>query len=133
MKNFLSDKMQQYLPEFPNLGYIMNNEIAGAHRNPRRVARNIIGGLHDKLHWQGFRPVNVSQMKEIIWDSLSVPLIVSYTLRIDPSLLDRFISDDLTIRTMQAVASDFPKEYHFDPEYNDITFAEEEAEMEKIE
>ena len=33
---------------------------------------------------------------------------------------------------MKAVASDYPNEYHFDPEYNDITFAEEESEKERL-
>ena len=72
-------------------------------------------------------------MKEIIWGSVSVPLIVVNTLEVDPSLFDRFISDDLAIRTMQAIASGSTNEFYFDPEHNDISFnEEEEGEKERI-
>lgn len=71
-------------------------------------------------------------MKEVIMSTIGVPLIIQNAIDADSSLIDRFISDDLAIRTMQAMASDLPDVYQFDPEYNDIAFVENEEDKEKI-
>lgn len=125
--------MQTPQQRYPRLFRIVDNEIAGADESIPDVMEGIIELVYVTLRNQENRPITVSQMKNVIMGAVSVPLFIDNAMEADVSLVDRFISNDLAIRTMQAIATDSPKEFHFDPEYNDLSFIEEEAEKERIE
>lgn len=114
--------MQQY----PTLPGFVDKFISGYSESADRVAENIINILMTTLHEQENRPITVSQMKNIIMGSVSVPLFIEGAMRNDPSLIDRLITDSRATSMMRVIASDSPKEFRFDPKYNYLIFIEEQ-------
>ena len=124
--------MQQYHQHYPSLLRLVKDEILGSDENARQITEDIIDNIQDTLTEQENNPITEFQMKDIIMGSVSVPLFIDNAMNADVSLIDRLISRDLAIRTMQAIASDSPNEYHFDPEYNDLSWIVEDVEKEKL-
>ena len=115
------------MQHYPNLVDVVKSEIAMTDNDILWVPTSIIDNIQDTLTEQENNPITEFQMKYIIMMSVDLPRFIAKAIDADVSLIDRLISRDLAIRTMQAIASDSPKEYHFDPEYNDLSWIVEEV------
>ncbi len=63
-------------PARPNLIQLIDSEIEGRYREPKKFADSLLDNLMETLRDQELRPIDVPQMKVVIMNSARVPFFI---------------------------------------------------------
>ena len=100
-----------------NLFYLIQREIGG---NPSAISERIIKDVDLYIYNPGDM-LDLSLMKNIIWDSADWPLFINPHLAELKRLVDHIIPDRLAIDAMRMIEADNP-EYRFNREKSELIF-----------